>query len=112
MELLGQLKIEILELFKGSARTEIYETGKETSCEMGIFVGQEWVLFGYDYKGEIYIGACNHDFKYKERWLQGMGIPKHFPLNQKSSEVVQSRSSNLYESDTEGILFKWSTRSY
>lgn len=64
---LGQLKIEILELFKGSARTEIYETGKETSCEMGIFVGQEWVLFGYEYKGEIYIGACNHDFKYKEK---------------------------------------------
>lgn len=65
----GILSIDILELFKGNPVKTIREYDILTSCEIGIFSGEEWVLFAsYDsLKKEYTIGACSPSRQVKNR---------------------------------------------
>jgi antitoxin component YwqK of YwqJK toxin-antitoxin module len=62
----GLLGIKILELFKGEPVQEIFEEDIQTSCDMGIEKGQEWMLFGKKINGKLSIIPCDRNAKYKD----------------------------------------------
>jgi antitoxin component YwqK of YwqJK toxin-antitoxin module len=75
----GLLTIEILELFKGNKIGQVIENAKNTSCDIGISKGEEWILFGKTINGRIAILACDRNVKYKESdelrdWKYGDGF--------------------------------------
>lgn len=53
--LVGQLTIHIKELFKGDPVDQLFERDKNTSCDLGISTGEEWVLFGKLIRGNLII---------------------------------------------------------
>ncbi len=60
------LDIEILEHFKGENPKIIKEYDVFSSCELGIEVGEEWILFAFqDSKGIYSVGACERNTQYK-----------------------------------------------
>jgi len=65
-ETIGQLTIKILELFKGNKIGQVLEYSKNSSCDIGISRGEEWILFGKTINGRIAILACDRNEKYKE----------------------------------------------
>ena len=76
----GYLKFEIIELFKGDTLSTIKQYDISTSCDIGIYPGEEWILFvWYNSKTNIYsVGACSPSSKFRNakgerdwRW----GIP-------------------------------------
>lgn len=78
-ETIGKLTIEILELFKGYEVSHILEYSKNSSCDIGISEGEEWILFGKRTDDEITIVACDRNEKYKESnelrdWKYGSGF--------------------------------------
>jgi antitoxin component YwqK of YwqJK toxin-antitoxin module len=65
-ETIGQLTFEIIELFKGDKINKILEYSKNSSCDIGISKGEEWILFGKKINGRISIVACDRNERYKE----------------------------------------------
>jgi antitoxin component YwqK of YwqJK toxin-antitoxin module len=65
----GQLKFEILELFKGPRLTTITQYDINTSCDIGIYPGEEWILYAsYDSTANEYtVGACSPSTMYKNK---------------------------------------------
>lgn len=63
---IGLLNIEIIELFKGETINKIFEYSKYTSCDMGVSVGEEWIMLGHYVNGEIYVYLCGGNQKYKK----------------------------------------------
>ena len=53
------VKIQILELFKGKAITQISEDMKNSSCDIGISDGEEWIFFGKKRNGKIIQYVCD-----------------------------------------------------
>jgi len=60
------LTIRIVELFKGESVRNIIEFGKNTSCEIGMAIGEEWIIFGKTVDGNITVGACNPTNRYRD----------------------------------------------
>lgn len=61
------LDIEIIEHFKGASFGKILEYNVRSSCELGIEVGEEWILFALKNKdGEPSVGACERNLQYKD----------------------------------------------
>jgi antitoxin component YwqK of YwqJK toxin-antitoxin module len=63
---IGLLNIEIIELFKGEKIDKIFEYSKRTSCDMGVSVGEEWIMLGRYVNGQMYVHLCGGNEKYKE----------------------------------------------
>jgi antitoxin component YwqK of YwqJK toxin-antitoxin module len=63
---IGLLNIEIKELFKGEKIDKIFEYSKYTSCDMGVSVGEEWIMLGHYVNGQIYVHLCGGNEKYKK----------------------------------------------
>jgi antitoxin component YwqK of YwqJK toxin-antitoxin module len=63
---IGLLNIEIVELFKGEKIDKIFEYSKYTSCDMGVSVGEEWIMLGRYVNGQIYVHLCGGNEKYKK----------------------------------------------
>lgn len=60
------LDIRILEHFKGENPKGIKEYDVFSSCELGIEVGEEWILFAFqDSTGTYSVGACERNIQYK-----------------------------------------------
>ncbi len=96
----GLLTIEILEQFKGVSMGEVYEMGKYSSCDMGIAVGEEWVLFGEGNEDEIWVSACDRDFIYRKSdglryGKSGYGINQLLQLRK-----LYNRPTKKYENKT------------
>jgi hypothetical protein len=53
----AMLGFKIIEKFKGEDIREIIEKDVQSSCDMGIDVGDEWVLFGALHNGNLFVGA-------------------------------------------------------
>lgn len=78
-ETIGQLSFEIIELFKGEKINKILEYSKNSSCDIGISKGEEWILFGKTRNGKISVVACDRNKRYKEKdeqrdWKYGRGF--------------------------------------
>jgi antitoxin component YwqK of YwqJK toxin-antitoxin module len=61
-----KVDIQVLELFKGKVTNEIYETGKNTSCNMGLSTGEEWIFFAYKSNGKLVVSSCDRDIIYRQ----------------------------------------------
>jgi len=62
---IGQLTFEIIELFKGERINKVLEDSKDSSCDIGVESGEEWVLFGIIIHGNITIVPCDRNQRYK-----------------------------------------------
>lgn len=76
---IGLLSIQIIELFKGKAIEVVLEYSKNTSCDIGVSKGEEWILFGRTTNDKIAIVACDRNEKYKKMnelrdWKYGSGF--------------------------------------
>ncbi|KAA2242767.1 hypothetical protein F0L74_09575 [Chitinophaga agrisoli] len=78
-ETIGQLSFKVLELFKGEKIDKILEYAKNSSCDIGVSKGEEWLLFGTIKNNKVSILPCDRNRRYKERdgrrdWKYGSGL--------------------------------------
>lgn len=78
-------EIEELHRFKGTALEKLKvrgghrELGFRTSCDFGMEVGEEWLLFANELNGDLMVEACSRSEKYRDKdgfrdWFTGRGI--------------------------------------
>jgi len=120
-ETIGQLSFEILELFKGEKINQVLEYSKNSSCDIGVSKGEEWILFGKKINGKISIVACDRNQRYKENdeqrdWKYGRGFyelkqlrtlyehPTHKFLNEKRNEFYRNGKIEIEETYVNGKL--------
>jgi antitoxin component YwqK of YwqJK toxin-antitoxin module len=75
----GVLKFNILRQFKGQPVGQLIEYAKNSSCDLGISAGEEWLLFGSLAAGELHIQACERNVMYRNKsgerdWMSREGI--------------------------------------
>lgn len=63
----ARLGFKIIEKFKGKDIVEMIERDVQSSCDMGIEVGDEWVLFATTYKEKVLVSACNRNVRYRAK---------------------------------------------
>lgn len=61
------LGFKIIEKFKGKDIRELIEYDIQSSCDIGIEVGDEWVLFATERDGKLSISACSRDVRYRDK---------------------------------------------
>ncbi|SDF53589.1 Antitoxin component YwqK of the YwqJK toxin-antitoxin module [Dyadobacter soli] len=61
------LGFKIIEKFKGKDIRGLIEYDIQSSCDMGIEVGDEWLLFATERGGKLSIGACNRNVRYRDK---------------------------------------------
>lgn len=70
-----KIVVEELVLYKGHSTNEILVSGGNkladpnfyTSCDLGMELNDEWVIFGTESEGKIETFACAHTFRYKDK---------------------------------------------
>lgn len=98
-ETIGQLTFEIIELFKGERINKILEYSKNSSCDIGISKGEEWILFGKTIDGKISVVACDRNQRYKEKneqrdWKYGSGF-----YELKKLRILYEHSTHKFENE-------------
>lgn len=63
----AMLGFKIIEKYKGPDIGKVVERDVGTSCDMGIEVGDEWVLYATGYNGKVFIHACNRNIRYRSK---------------------------------------------
>lgn len=104
---IGLLTINVIELFKGNAVDQVLEYSKNSSCDIGVSLGEEWILFGKIIDGKIGIVACDRNERYKESnelrdWKYGDGFYElrqlrklyEHPVTKYENEKHEERYSN------------------
>ncbi|SEW52085.1 hypothetical protein [Chitinophaga arvensicola] len=61
----GVLTFNIITLFKGQPITQLVEHMKNSSCDMGISKGEEWIVFAREANGQLHIQPCDRDIRYR-----------------------------------------------
>lgn len=62
----GLLTIEVIELFKGQMVESILEYSKNSTCDIGISKGEEWIIFGEKRNGKMIIDPSARNIRYKQ----------------------------------------------
>lgn len=70
-----KIVIEELILYKGKSTNEIMVSGANkkldptywTSCDLGLEINDEWVIFSDDSSGKIWLTPCTKSFRYKDK---------------------------------------------
>jgi len=75
------LRFKIIEKFKGKNISEVIEEDIQSSCDMGIEAGDEWLVFALTHKGRLIIRACSRNARYRDKdgvrdWHFKRGIQK------------------------------------
>lgn len=63
----AKLGFKVIEKFKGKDIRELVEYDVQSSCDMGIEVGDEWVLFATEGDGKVSISACSRNIRYRDK---------------------------------------------
>lgn len=63
----AKLGFKVIEKFKGKDIRELVEYDIQSSCDMGIEAGDEWVLFATERDGKVSISACNRNVRYRDK---------------------------------------------
>lgn len=109
-----KVDIQVLELFKGKITNEIYQTDKNTSCNMGISTGEEWIFFGVRSNGKLVVTACDYnqiyrradgqrDWEYQRRFREIkllrelFGVPEKKYVNGKHTEYYENGQIEIEE---------------
>ncbi len=87
-----KIVVEELILYKGSSTSEILVAGGNpavdpnswTSCDLGIEINDEWLIYGNELDGKIHTSLCSHSFPYKDKngYRDLMGAYKIKTLNE------------------------------
>ncbi len=78
----GDIRISILELFKGEPIGLLNDSSVNTSCGLDLEAGQQWLFFGAkDTSGRMLVGSCSHTVKYRDAtglrdWQYFRGMPQ------------------------------------
>lgn len=62
----GLLSFQIKELFKGQPIHQLLEEMKNTSCDLGISIDEEWLVFGKKRDGIVVITSCDRNARYRK----------------------------------------------
>ncbi|GAB3926571.1 toxin-antitoxin system YwqK family antitoxin [Mucilaginibacter myungsuensis] len=60
------VKVTVLEQFKGEPTTLFVDPGFNTTCNLGLEVGEVWLFFGIVYEGKMSVFSCDHTTKYQD----------------------------------------------
>ncbi len=102
---IGLLNIDIVELFKGEKIDKIFEYSKYTSCDMGVSVGEEWIMLGRYVDGQIYVHLCGGNEKYKKadefrewQYKSGFGMLKDLRklYNYEEKKIKHGKKQEFY----------------
>jgi antitoxin component YwqK of YwqJK toxin-antitoxin module len=63
----AKLGFKTIEKFRGKDVRELTEFDIQSSCDMGIEVGDEWVLFATIRDGQLSIAACSRNVRYRDK---------------------------------------------
>lgn len=63
----AKLGFKIIEKFKGKDIRELTEFDIQSSCEMGIEVGDDWLLFAMVRDGQVSVAACGRNVRYRDK---------------------------------------------
>lgn len=67
--------VEEVTLYKGKSVKEIFVFGGNrkldasyyTSCDLGVDIDEEWLIYGTEINNQIEIGLCSNSFRYKDK---------------------------------------------
>lgn len=65
LRLNGDIKINILEQFKGQATDMVFDPSYNNNCNLNLEAGEQWLFFGYSQNGKTYISRCSYSVRYK-----------------------------------------------
>jgi hypothetical protein len=65
LRLNGDIKISILEQFKGPAIDIVFDSSYNNDCNLNVETGEQWLFFGYTQNGKTYISRCSYTVRYK-----------------------------------------------
>jgi len=96
----GLLTVKIIELFKGEKIDKILEFDKHSTCDIGISIGEEWILFGKKTNGKISIYSSARNIRNKQNngvrnWRTETGF---YELNQ--LRKLFNHPIKIWENDT------------
>jgi antitoxin component YwqK of YwqJK toxin-antitoxin module len=97
----GTLKFKIITLFKGSPVNQLLEYEKNSSCDIGISKGEEWILFGVLSDNKLSIRACDRNVRYSDAsgekdWEYKGGIEELETLNRLYKRPVKVYPDGVY----------------
>ncbi len=99
----GVLKIDILELFQGEPVNQILEGDKYSSCDMGVSVGEEWIMLGHYVNGHIVVHLCGGNQRYREAnglrpWKSDFELLNKLKLlyNHQDAKAVDGKKQAFY----------------
>ena len=61
----AKFTVDVLENFKRALPAEFILESFNTSCDIGLRPGQEWVIFAKEYKGYATVYACDYSMRYE-----------------------------------------------
>lgn len=77
----GDIKISVVELFRGTASSDAIDPSFNSSCALSLNEGEQWLFFGFTVNGKINVGACTYTMPYRDakgirQWNGGFGIKR------------------------------------
>ncbi|KQS32902.1 toxin-antitoxin system YwqK family antitoxin [Dyadobacter sp. Leaf189] len=96
----AMLGFSIIEKFKGKDIANVIESNVQSSCDMGIEVGDEWVIFAKTDNGKLKISACDRDVRYRDKagvrdWHYKRGIQELEDLRQLYSRSQKQQRDGI-----------------
>lgn len=63
----ADIDIEPIEIFKGANITTVYDASYNSDCALSVQEGEQWIVFGYEEKGQIKVSRCGHSVRYTDQ---------------------------------------------
>jgi antitoxin component YwqK of YwqJK toxin-antitoxin module len=75
----GNIQMEVKELFKGQSVTTVFDPNFNSNCALYLEPGEQWLFFGWIYKGRVDVGRCSYTVRYNDiagvrEWFRFDGI--------------------------------------
>ena len=86
----AKLTVDIIENFKNTLPDELILDGYNTSCDMGLRPGQEWIIFARESNGYATVFACGYSILYEgERAVQDVSQLRYWSGDELVNRVRQ-----------------------
>jgi hypothetical protein len=75
----ARFTVQYIEHFKGDKRTEFLLSSYNTSCDIGLRAGQEWIIMAKESRGYATVFPCEYSKQFRDEngvrdWLYGTGF--------------------------------------
>jgi hypothetical protein len=75
---IGVFTFSVIQKYKGETPEFIYDYLRDSSCDLGIEKGEEWLLFGSKLDGKMSFGACGYTTEFRD--VQNSSYPNEEAL--------------------------------